>query len=426
MKSAHWLILIILAFLLTSCKPSQSFKRSEIKNLDQLLSATDMNHHMGFLIKELESGHTIKSINSDQYFTPASNTKIVSLALGLEVLGDSIPWINYYSQGDTLYIQGLGDPTFLHPDFSSERQLDFLKSYKSIVLDQSNFKVNRYGSGWSWDDYNGAYQVERSSFPMYGHYIHFEDEKVSLSYFNDKIIQSSTKGRLYVQRGRRSNTFNISGDQGSRNVPLVITNQLTRALLQDTLGVPVVKGKFNDAVDYQTYYSHHVDTLYEPMMVRSDNFFADQIVLISSQQQLGQMNESKIFDWAKKNAFESPDELLWFDGSGLSRYNQFTPRSMVYLFESMEDKYGLERLLNILAHEGTSGTIEDWYSGADGKSYVFAKTGTLRNVHCLSGFLKADSGKWYVFSFMHNNFPGGSSSVKKPMEKILSYLKSSL
>jgi len=426
MKIAQWMIWIIAALLLTSCKPSLYLNKTQKQDLDGMLSARDMNHHMGLLIKALETGATIKSINANQYFTPASNTKVVSLALGLEVLGDSIPWIDHYSINDTLYIRGLGDPTFLHPDFSSERQLTFLQSHDAIVLDLSNFKEGRYGSGWSWDDYNGAYQVERGALPIYGHYINFEDGKPSVPYFEDQVTPSSSEGRLWVQRGRRSNTFTVSGNSGSRNVPLVITDKLTRGLLQDTLGVPVLEGRFDATIGHQTYFSHHVDSLYEPMMVRSDNFFADQIVLMASQQQLSLMKESKIYSWAKQNAFQSPDELLWFDGSGLSRYNQFTPRSMVYLFQKLQKKYGLERILNILAKGGASGTIEDWYSDADGQPYVFAKTGTLRNVHCLSGYLKADSGKWYVFSFMHNNFPGNSASVKKPMEKVLSYLKTSL
>lgn len=418
--------MIILALLSTSCKPSQYLNRTQVKDLDAMFSASDMNHHMGLLVQDLASGEIIKSIKADQYFTPASNTKVLSLALGLEVLGDSIPWIDYYSINDTLYIRGLGDPTFLHPDFSSERQLAFLKSYDAIILDQSNFKANRYGSGWSWDDYNGAYQIERSAFPLYGHYLHFEEGIPSISYFSDKVSNSGGKGMLWVQRDRRANRFEVSGNQGNRNVPLVISDRLTRSLLQDTLGIPVVEGSFDSDHQRATYYSHHVDSLYEPMMVRSDNFFADQIELMASQQQLGMMHESKIFDWTKKNAFQSPDELLWYDGSGLSRYNQFTPRSMVYLFQLMEKKYGLERILNILAEGGSSGTIADWYGGSDGKSFVFAKTGSLRNVYCLSGYLQGDSGKWYVFSFMNNNFPGNSTSVKKPMKKILSYLKSSL
>jgi len=415
--------------LLSSCKPNLYLNRTQSKDLETMFQADDMNHHMGFLIKDLATGQTIESIDADQYYTPASNTKVLTLALGMAALGDSIPFIDYYDRGDTLYIRGLGDPTFLHPDFDQERSIRFLKSYKTIALDQSNFRDRRYGRGWSWDDYNGAYQVERSAFPIYGNKVVFNDEAPAVDYFNDQVTYHPGEGPLYVRRNRRENRFDVYGKKGSnrlKNVPLVISNQLVEKLLQDTLNNTVIEGIFDQSVSYRTMYSHPVDSLYQPMMQRSDNFFADQIIMMASQSQLGYIDESEIMQWTSKNVFKSPDELLWFDGSGLSRYNQITPRSMVYLFQKLEKEYGLKRLISILAEGGNSGTIKNWYSAKDGQPFVFAKTGTIRNVHCLSGYLKAESGKWYVFSFMHNNFPGGSSTVKEPMQQILQYLKEQL
>ena len=394
-----------------------------------MLAADDMNHHMGFLLKDLSTGQTIKSIDADQYYTPASNTKVLSLALGMAVLGDSIPFIDYYQIGDTTYIRGLGDPTFLHPDFDQDKTLTFLKSQKTIVFDQSNFKDARYGRGWSWDDYNGAYQVERSAFPIYGNKIIFDDEVPAVDYFKDDVIYIPNEERLYIQRDRRQNRFNVYGKRGNnsiKNMPLVISDSLVRELLQDTLNIPVIEGRFDGTIAHSRLYSHPVDSLYGPMMQRSDNFFAEQIVLMAAQNELGYIDESQILQWAKTNLFKAPDELLWFDGSGLSRYNQFTARSMVYLFQKLEKDNGIERLLPILAQGGSSGTIQDWYGGENDRPYIFAKTGTIRNVHCLSGYLQAESGKWYVFSFMNNNFPEGSATVKKPMEKVLAYLRKSL
>ena len=116
-----------------------------------------------------------------------------------------------------------------------------------------------------------------------------------------------------------------------------------------------------------------------------------------------------------------PDELLWYDGSGLSRYNMFTPRSLVTLLDGMLNEYGEQRLFDIFPAGGKSGTIERFYG--DIKPYVFAKTGTLRNNHCLSGYIKTDSGQTLIFSFMNNHYKDHSNEVKKEMEKVLRYIK---
>ena len=55
----------------------------------------------------------------------------------------------------------------------------------------------------------------------------------------------------------------------------------------------------------------------------------------------------------------------------------------------------------------------------DDPPYVFAKTGTLRHKHCLSGYLRTHSGRVLIFSFMHNNYTGSSARIKEEMQRVL-------
>lgn len=382
------------------------------------------------MLKDLETGKVLKDINGSKYFSPASNTKLLTLNVGLEILGDSVPAFEYYLRNDTLYLKGLGDPTFLHRDYENTDVINFLKKNGSvIVIDLNGFDDERYGEGWSWDDYNGSYQVERSALPIYGNAVHFIDGIPDITVFSENIIYEADTGKIRIQRERFSNLFKISGKPGlqvSRTIPFIVSDSLTSFLLQDTLAKPVFLGRLDSNITTQIYYSHNVDSLYTPLMQDSDNFLADQVLLMAGYKQKGLMNSSEIIQWAKENVFKSPDELLWIDGSGLSRYNLFTPRSIVYVLENLRKKYGEDRILKILPHGGISGTIENWYHSGEEIPYIFAKTGTLRNNHSLSGFLRGDSGRMYVFSFMHNNFPGGSASVKRPMQKVLRMLKAAL
>ncbi len=120
----------------------------------------------------------------------------------------------------------------------------------------------------------------------------------------------------------------------------------------------------------------------------------------------GQLSSAVAIDFAKDSLlFAAPDPLYWYDGSGLTRYNLFTPRSVVHV---------LHRLYQTLPPAELFGFFP---SGG------YAKTGTLRNKHCLSGYLKADSGKILIFSFMHNNFVGSSAPVKEEMDRVLRWIK---
>jgi D-alanyl-D-alanine carboxypeptidase/D-alanyl-D-alanine-endopeptidase (penicillin-binding protein 4) len=83
----------------------------------------------------------------------------------------------------------------------------------------------------------------------------------------------------------------------------------------------------------------------------------------------------------------------------------------------IHQEYLEEKTLQYLPTGGESGTIKNFYK-AD-KPYVFAKTGTLSNSVCLSGYLITKKGKKLIFSFMHNNYVIPSSELKKEMERIL-------
>jgi D-alanyl-D-alanine carboxypeptidase/D-alanyl-D-alanine-endopeptidase (penicillin-binding protein 4) len=108
---------------------------------------------------------------------------------------------------------------------------------------------------------------------------------------------------------------------------------------------------------------------------------------------------------------------MWVDGSGLSRYNLFTPRSIVQMWQKIGAIVPKDRLFKLLAIGGQKGTISNWYKSD--RPYIFGKTGSLSNNHCLSGFLLTRSGKTLIFSFMSNNFTSPSSDIRTNMQEIL-------
>jgi D-alanyl-D-alanine carboxypeptidase/D-alanyl-D-alanine-endopeptidase (penicillin-binding protein 4) len=145
-----------------------------------------------------------------------------------------------------------------------------------------------------------------------------------------------------------------------------------------------------------------------------------------AKQRFDTLQESPVLRWATDSLFKAaPDEVRWVDGSGLSRYNLLSPNFLSgVLLELWKTQKDQKRLLSLFPAGGQSGTLANWFAPPAGKPpYVFAKTGSMGGVYCLSGYLRADSGKWYVFSFMYNNFTGSNIPCKEEIQRLLGKIR---
>ena len=125
-----------------------------------------------------------------------------------------------------------------------------------------------------------------------------------------------------------------------------------------------------------------------------------------------------MIDWAMANDFaKMPHDPRWTDGSGLSRYNLFSPDDFVFILNRMKQEFGIQRIAGIFPTGGT-GTIKSYYNDLSGK--IYAKTGTLSGVVTLSGFIQAASGKWLIFSVLVNNHRTSATTIRKGIEQFLS------
>jgi D-alanyl-D-alanine carboxypeptidase/D-alanyl-D-alanine-endopeptidase (penicillin-binding protein 4) len=164
-------------------------------------------------------------------------------------------------------------------------------------------------------------------------------------------------------------------------------------------------------------HSQPTDSLLKPMMHRSDNFFAEQSLLMVSNRLLGVMNDEKIIDTLLKTDFKDlPQKPRWADGSGLSRYNLFSPKDFIFILNKMKNEFGLDRIRNILP-TGNEGTLNNYYKAETGR--LFAKTGSLSGVIALSGFLYTRKNKLVIFSVLVNNHNSSATAVRRAVEKFM-------
>ncbi|ASV31767.1 D-alanyl-D-alanine carboxypeptidase [Maribacter cobaltidurans] len=415
------IIPLLLIFLLFSCA---SLKRKTIKKIDVTLNSSFYrNQFTGFLVIDPISRDTLYNYHSDKYFTPASNTKIFTLYTALKTLPDHIPTLRYTEQNDTLYFEGTGDPSFLHHYLKDSTGFNFLKNRDNLAFYNGNFMDTEWGPGWSWDDFQWYYSPERNAFPVYGNTVMIYDTpewNISPSYFMDSVNTI----RNEWNRERNKNLFYFDkGTKDTLEIPFKSNRNTIKNILETSLNKPITLAKKMPEGPKKTLYGIHADSLYVRLMHESDNFIAEQLLILASGELTDTLNTSNAQRYILENDLKNlPQEPRWVDGSGLSRYNLFTPQSMVYVLNQLYKEVPQERLFSIFPAGGVSGTVESWYGGIE-EPYIFAKSGSLSNNYCLSGYLRTRKGKLLIFSFMNNHFRHSSSEVKERMQTIFEAIR---
>ena len=426
------LLSCLVAVFVSSCSSTKELQKKADSRFET--SEAFRQGFSGLMVYDPRPKKVIYEHNSEKYFTPASNTKLLTFYTGLKLLGDSVPGLKYAVHNDSLIIRGTGDPSFLHEEFPYSGVFDFLKKRKeTLFYAPPDFKEKHFGPGWAWGDYNWYYSVERGAFPMYGNYVNFQfsplDSLPAIAplYFQEKLqVKEDFNGkRSGITRNLSENIFVVEHQQGNPEkeqvVPFKYSPELVVELLSDTLNKPVALLEEVPAgfTNFKTLYSIPADSLYKRMLQVSDNFIAEQILLLAAGEISDTLKTSIAIDYMQSHYFDDlPDELQWVDGSGLSRYNLFTPRSVVRILEKIMKEVPQDRLFSLMAAGGESGTIKNLYKGEE-EPYIYAKTGTLNNNHSLSGYLKTKTGRILIFSFMNSNYTVPTSMIKEEMEKIL-------
>ncbi|WP_457287098.1 D-alanyl-D-alanine carboxypeptidase/D-alanyl-D-alanine-endopeptidase [Pedobacter sp. UYP24] len=391
-------------------------------------------YYSGFALYDLATGNMVFERNAEKYFTPASNTKLFTFYAGLKMVPDSIPSLRYVEKGDSLIFWGTGDPSFLQSQLKAVKTFNFLKySNKKLFFAPGRYTGSFYGKGWQWDDYNDYYQAEINEFPIADNLVDLKSVNgklaVSPGYFRDKmVIDATVKAPSFsVTRAFTENIFTTPAvalpANYNQKVPYKVSLPTTIKLLSDTLGRPVETIAMQMPREAKTFYGIKSDEVFKEMLLPSDNFIAEQLLLVYSNQLGQELSSEKAITHIQQEYLSSlPDRFIWADGSGLSRYDLVTPRSMIKLLELIyKEVNNPKKLYSMLPAGGMTGTLKNAYPKTD-QPFVFGKTGTMAYVHNQSGYVVTKSGKTYLFSFLNNNFVMPTATVRKEMARIMTYI----
>lgn len=416
---------IINCALLITC-----FASAQISNLADSILLNDpviSTAHIGVSIYEPATNTYLYNYDAGKYFTPASNTKLFTCYAAMKYLGDSLVGLKYAQTDTGIVIFPTGDPTFLYAGFTKQPVFDFLKKHNRISIHNDLHHIPRiWGSGWAWDDYMESFMITRSNFPMYGNtikvnWVNKDSIKTIPAFFanNVHILFSMDNGFQLTKEANSNSLYFLNGTEKEKDVYFNCVGNMVIQLLSDTLkNENIVNNYFPfPRVPLNLVHSQPTDSVLKPMMYRSDNFFAEQTLLMVSNEHLGYMSDEDIIDTLLKKDFKDiPQKPRWVDGSGQSRYNLFTPLSFIYILNKMKNEFGLERLKTILP-TGGEGTLKRYY--LKDSSYIYAKTGSFSNNTSLSGFLITKENKLLIFSILVNNFQTDGMPVRLAIEKFI-------
>lgn len=462
--------LLLLSLILVSCSSRLSIFQTNsyipFRKIDNILQDSIIQKgQIGVRFVDAKTGDILYERNSEKFFQPASNLKLITTAGALVILKPEFRYKTLILTdgkicGDTLtgniYIKGSGDPTLNTDIISLIAKRLKIKGINHIqgdlLFDDSYFDTIPYGKGWMWDDlqYNfsapiGALSVNENIFHIHIKSGKNEGDTVTINLepplYNMEIKNKATTGKKntitiesttgankknIIVHGtlqpNRIKTFSRTIKKPSLYTATLLTQKLKENSIEITGNIERGLSKKNQDTIFIHLSEPIIKILYD-MDKSSSNFIAEHILKTIGAEAISTpgtadkgikaignfLKEKKI---VKENFKQS-------DGSGLSRYNLISPKQITSLLFYVYHKFEYApEFLTVLPTSGIDGTLHNRITGKY-KRKVRAKTGTMSGISSLSGYCITDSGKVLIFSIMMENYLSTPSHIKTLQDKIL-------
>jgi D-alanyl-D-alanine carboxypeptidase/D-alanyl-D-alanine-endopeptidase (penicillin-binding protein 4) len=420
----------------------------------------------GILIVDPERGDTLYSRNAGKLFIPASNQKLLTGAVALDVLGPGYRYSTHFAaggpivdgvlQGD-LIVRGTGDPTI-----SDAMQRDAMLPLRAIAESLYARGVRRiaggltsagdpfpapgYGFGWAWDDLDFPYSAGVDEL-MFNE--GFARVRVRAGIDSGApVTVSVTPARDYprvrvtavtVVRGDSVRSLRVRHDSTSLGTIIVegaiaagdsserrIAFRDQRHAYLSALREAIIQRGI--AVDSSTigWIASAANGDREPAGMPLFSWRSDSLGAIlatfekPSQNQIGELllrtigltagdagtpeEGARIVSDALRAWGAASDGFRVRDGSGLSRHNVVSPETIIKVLDAMRRSPHFSVFRDALPIAGVDGTIGSRMRETAAATNVRAKTGTLDMVRSLSGYVTSADGRVLIFSILCNNW----------------------
>lgn len=431
------------------------------------------------------SAEELFNVRGDTRFTPASSLKLLTSAAALESMGphyrfqtklyaQSKPDANGVLNGN-LYIRGGGDPTLgsarvtgaetyeavLQKWANAITNAGIKKINGAVIADESLFDGPSIPAKFNWGNIGNYFAAPASSlcFNDNSFVVHFQPQTqanrpVQVSHVTpeiDNLVMESfvtadaktKKDNAYIYGAPQQYNLQIFGTvptsskgfsiKGALPDPALFTAQaLTKKLKQQFIIITQKARTTHTAPDYttmqllHTYQSPELKDIVVIVNKRSFNLYAEMLLRMLAVQEgkKGSIGNGLLAlnKFLKTNKIATPEEAIIFDGSGLSRDNLITPRTLVNTLTYMTKSPHFEYYYNSLATPDDRGDLlmlRRFLRPQNKVKEVRVKGGTIDNVKTLAGYAYDKNGRLAAFALMANNLGPKDESLFRIHENII-------
>ncbi len=430
--------------------------------IDTILEKEELKRsHWGILVKTLDNKRTLYELNSQKYFIPASNLKLLTTAATLIKFG-----ANYqiktpvYASGSypnlsVLKIVGNGDPTFNSErleTLAQELKARGIKRIDNLIVQDISLEKSSINPTWEWEDIQFYYAPAVNKLILNENTVILTlksqelGEELTIEWSDDIAAKQWMINNKAIT-GEEDSPYSVSINRNFEKPLLTISGSLAINSKPRSLGMTVVnpgeyflnslqfyleKEGINVINSQVVYGESETDDLVKITEIRSNSL--QEIITKTNQDSNNLYAESLlnllVNNKEKDGSIDNLKQILTTlgldanlyhlkDGSGLSRHNLVTPETLVNLLTLIATTPEAKNYRDSLPIGGVSGTIKNRFKETIVEEKVQAKTGTLSGTSALSGYLNPPNYPPLAFSIVVNKSDLKASELRKIIDEIV-------
>jgi D-alanyl-D-alanine carboxypeptidase/D-alanyl-D-alanine-endopeptidase (penicillin-binding protein 4) len=439
--------------------------RSLNDEVTRAVNATKLGStQLGISLIDLETGDELADMHADVPLTPASNMKLLTTGAAVFVLGPDFTFkTELIRDGDRIIVRGSGDPALGDPLVLEDSKPKLtvadvmnalagavaksgLTEVREVIIDDRVFDRELVHPSWPVTQLDRPYCAQVSGLNFHANVVSFfpgpsaqgpgtppifstEPESPWLRVEVRARTVVDGKNTAWITREAGEDRFALRGDvRFQTQQPIDITLQDPSSFFGRLMahhlnkaGVKVAQGQSGANVrlalaEEQLTGGRTLAVVFTPLAdvlhrcnADSENLYAEALL-----KRLGNAVTKDSGSWTNGAAVmrmvigqklgpRYAAATTISDGSGLSRGNQVSPATLTkWLGELAKDSKTCDIFTESLAKPG-SGTLRNRFKDGKLKNEVWAKSGYIDGVRCLSGYvLNPSTGRRVAFSVMVN------------------------